>query len=82
MQKCNTFFGHILFTYENGPQTYKLYTMALGDALELQRLSNNALKHHLLPPTVHIDINVLQAMVNEETSHGTHLFGLKTRHGV
>ena len=47
--------------------------MALGEALELQRLFNSALKHHLLPPTVHTGINVLQAMVNEETSHGTRL---------
>ena len=25
-QKCNTFSGHLLFTYENEPQTYKLFT--------------------------------------------------------
>ena len=33
----------------NGPQVYKLFTLALGAAMELHRMLNGALEDHLLP---------------------------------
>ena len=41
-QQCNTFHGHVRFTYMNGPQVYKLFTLALGAAKELHRCSRRS----------------------------------------
>ena len=44
-QKCNTFFEHMLFTYENEPKS----TNSLLWVLEKILNCIGALKHHLLP---------------------------------
>ena len=66
----------MLFTHEIEPQIYKLFTMALREAIKL----------HWCPKTSSVTVlpqadgqhripekRILQAMVDEETIHGTHL---------
>ena len=63
----------MLFTHENEPQIYKLFTMALGEAIKLHWCSKTSSATTGRRSTSHIGTNILQAMVDEETSHGTQL---------